>query len=163
MRCLALVLTCALAPPAFAAADGGPADAKVAQEIRAVLDAQVAAWNHGDLTGFMTGYWASPDLTFFSGGTETRGHEATLERYRKRYKGAGRKMGRLGFSDLVVEPLGDAAAFVRGRFHLSLLTGDQDGLFTLIFRKLPEGWRIVHDHSSVDPSPPTPAPDASSH
>jgi beta-aspartyl-peptidase (threonine type) len=154
-------MLCLLGKTARAVPDGGVADAKAVQEIRAVLDAQVAAWNRGELTGFMAGYWASPDLTFFSGGTETRGHEATLERYRKRYKGGGRKMGRLGFSELEIEPLGESSAFVRGRFHLSLLAGDQDGLFTLIFRKLPEGWRIVHDHSSVDPTPPKPASEAS--
>src|SRR5262245_37193454 len=52
-------------------------------EIRAVLEAQVAAWNKGKLEEFMDGYWRSPELSFFSGGRKLAGWEATLERYRK--------------------------------------------------------------------------------
>ena len=68
--------------------------------IRAVLQAQVEAWNHHDLQGFMTGYWNSPELTFFSGATETKGWQPTLERYKPRYQAEGRSMGTLSFSDL---------------------------------------------------------------
>ncbi len=59
--------------------------------VRAVLDAQVAAWNKGDLDSFMAGYWKAPELSFYSGGTVTKGWEATLERYRKRYKADGKE------------------------------------------------------------------------
>ena len=61
--------------------------------VRAVLDAQVAAWNHHDLEGFMAGYWNSPELTFFSGATETKGWEPTLERYRRSYQAEGTRHG----------------------------------------------------------------------
>ncbi len=118
--------------------------------IRKVLDDQVAAWNHHDLEGFMAGYWNSPELTFFSGGTITRGWQPTLERYRKRYQSAGAEMGTLEFADISIQILGPKAAFVRGNFHLKMASGkDSSGIFTLIFRRLPEGWRIVHDHTSV--------------
>jgi beta-aspartyl-peptidase (threonine type) len=117
--------------------------------IRAVLQAQVDAWNKHDLEGFMAGYWNSPDLTFFSGAKETHGRQATLERYRKNYQSGDAEMGKLEFSDLQVEMLGPQSAFVRGKFHLTMSNGKQPhGLFTLIFRQFPEGWRIVHDHSS---------------
>ena len=117
--------------------------------IRAVLQAQVAAWNRHDLESFMAGYWKSPDLTFFSGATATQGWEPTLERYRQRYQANGAAMGKLEFSDLSVEQLCPDAAFVRGHWHLTMADGKQPhGLFTLVFRKFPEGWRIVHDHSS---------------
>ncbi len=117
--------------------------------IRAVLTSQVNAWNQHDLEGFMAGYWNSRDLTFFSGATETHGWQATLERYRKKYQSADTEMGKLEFKDLQVEMLGPDAAFVRGKFVLTLSNGKQPhGLFTLIFRQFPEGWRIVHDHSS---------------
>jgi ketosteroid isomerase-like protein len=120
----------------------------VSTAIRAVLDAQVAAWNHHDLEGFMAGYWKSPDLTFVSGATETQGWESTLERYRRSYQAEGHAMGTLSFSDLQVEALGTDAAFVRGKFQLAMPDGKQPhGVFTLIFRKFPEGWRIVHDHT----------------
>jgi beta-aspartyl-peptidase (threonine type) len=118
------------------------------EAIRAVLDAQVAAWNKGDLEGFMKGYWASPQLTFFSGGNRTQGWQATLERYRKRYQAEGQEMGKLTFSELQVELLGPDSAFVRGRWQLEQKKDRPGGLYTLIFKRFPEGWRIVHDHTS---------------
>ncbi len=119
------------------------------REIRAVLDSQVGAWNRRDLEGFMRGYWHSPDLTFYSGGTVVSGWESTLDRYRKRYQSEGNEMGKLDFSDIKIELLGPSAAFVRGRFHLKMTTGESSGIFTLTFRKLAGGWKIVHDHTST--------------
>lgn len=131
----------------------GPAQNKSGEprsvrEIRAVLDRQVECWNRRDLEGFMEGYWRSPALTFYSGGTETSSWDKTLERYRQRYQSAGNEMGHLEFSDLKIELLGERAAFVRGRYHLKMASGDSGGLFTLTFRELPDGWKIVHDHTS---------------
>lgn len=119
-------------------------------QIREVLQRQVSAWNRHDLEGFMAGYWRSPELTFFSGGSTTKGWEPTLERYRQRYQANGAAMGKLEFSDLTVEQLCPDAAFVRGHWHLTMPDGKQPhGLFTLVFRKFPEGWRVVHDHTSA--------------
>ena len=118
------------------------------EAIQAVLNEQVAAWNRGDLEGFMRGYWNSPELTFFSGKEKAQGWQATLERYIKRYRGDGREMGKLAFNDLRIETLGPDAAFVRGRFELEMSKEKLGGLFTLIFKRFPEGWRIVHDHTS---------------
>lgn len=126
-----------------------PASDRWAQDaIRVVLDEQAAAWNRGDLEGFMQGYWNSPELAFFSGAKPERGWEATLERYRNRYQRGGQEMGNLTFSDLQIEVLGLDAAYVRGRWQLVRTKDKPGGLFTLIFRRLPEGWRIVHDHTS---------------
>ena len=119
------------------------------QAIQDVLDAQVAAWNRADLDGFMTGYWRSPELTFFSGKEITSGWEATLDRYRKRYQTEGRdKMGTLSFSELEIDLLGPDSAFVRGRWNLVTSKEPLGGLFTLLFKRKSEGWRIVHDHTS---------------
>ena len=121
-----------------------------AAPVRALLDAQVAAWNRGDLEGFMAGYWRSPELVFCSGATVTKGWEATLERYRKRYQAEGREMGQLRFESLEVERLGPDAAFARGEYWLRLGDGQQPhGRFTLVLRRLPGAWRIVHDHTSA--------------
>jgi ketosteroid isomerase-like protein len=131
------------------AARTGRAPDRAAGEIRSVLDAQVAAWNAGRLEEFMSGYWRSPQLTFFSGGSRQQGWDATLERYRKTYQGEGREMGRLAFSDLDVQVLGRGAAVVRGRWGLTLSDGRQPGgLFTLVFRRFKDGWKIIHDHTS---------------
>ena len=135
---LLLVLPAALADP--------PRPAE--KDIRRVLDDQVKAWNRGDLVAYMAGYWKSPKLTFSSGKDHTKGWQQTLARYRKRYQGEGREMGKLSFSDLVVTPLGPDSAFVRGRWQLVRSKDQPGGLFTLIFRRLPEGWRIIHDHTS---------------
>jgi len=118
---------------------------------RAVLAAQVEAWNRGDLEGYMAGYWKSPDLVFFSNGQETHGWQATLDRYRKRYQGAGKQMGKLDFPAMDVVTLGPEAALARGRWRLTMPDGKElTGMTTVILRKRPEGWRIVHDHSSAD-------------
>jgi beta-aspartyl-peptidase (threonine type) len=127
-----------------------------AKEIRAVLDAQAAAWNKGDLDGFMSGYWNDDKLTFISGGDITFGWKPTMERYQKRYKSEGKEMGKLAFSELHVEPLSATAALVRGKFELTFEKATDPkrktarGRFTLIVKKLPAGWKITHDHTSAE-------------
>jgi len=116
--------------------------------IRKVIEEQQTAWNRKDLEGFMAGYWNSPELTFFSGAHEAKGWQTALDRYKKNYQSAGHEMGKLEFANLRIEMLGPEAAFVRGEFHLTMSDGKTPrGLFTLIFRKVPAGWKIVHDHS----------------
>jgi beta-aspartyl-peptidase (threonine type) len=146
----ALLLAFVLGAAVLAVVSPAPAEGTRAAEeaIRAVLNSQVEAWNKGDLETFMKGYWSSPDLTFFSAGNRTQGWQATLDRYRKRYQSEGQEMGKLTFSALQVEVLGPDAAFVRGRWQLERTKDRPGGLFTLIFKRLPEGWRIVHDHTS---------------
>ncbi len=118
--------------------------------IQQVLQHQQAAWNHHDLRAFMSGYWNSPELTFF-GTKKTSGWQATLDRYRKTYQGEGHEMGALKFSDLKIEALAPNAAFVRGSWKLTLSDGKTPhGLFTLVLRQFPEGWKIVHDHTSLE-------------
>ena len=138
----------------FAFEGAGIADEKKNRDdqteaVRQVLDSQVAAWNKGDLKGFMAGYWKSDKLSFFSGKDKTQGWQATIERYRKRYQTEGRKMGKLTFSDLEIEVVGPTQAWARGRWKVVRDKETLSGLFTLILKKLPEGWRIVHDHTSA--------------
>ncbi len=141
------VLICSLALAAGLTSGADEAsDAKAA--IRTVLDAQVTCWNKGDLPGFMTGYWNSPELSFFSGNNKSSGWQATLERYQKKYQGDRKEMGQLEFRDLTIELLGADFALVRGRFQLQMKQEAPTGLFTLVFKKLPAGWRIIHDHTS---------------
>jgi ketosteroid isomerase-like protein len=118
-------------------------------EIEQVLVTQQAAWNRHDLDGFMASYWNSPELTFFSGVKENHGWQAAFDRYRATYASPGREMGTLEFSGLRIEMLGADAAFVRGSWLLTMSDGKSPhGLFTLVFRKFADGWKIVHDHTS---------------
>jgi len=118
------------------------------QAIEKVLKDQVVAWNKGDLEGFMSGYWQSTDLSFYSNKSITHGWQQTLDRYRSRYQAEGREMGKLTFKDLEIEMLGTDNAFVRGKWQLDLKTETVGGLFTLVFKKFPDGWRVIHDHTS---------------
>ena len=118
--------------------------------VEQVLRTQQDAWNRHDLDGFMAGYWNSADLTFFSGAKQTAGWQATLDRYKATYQSPGHEMGKLEFSGLRIEMLGADAAFVRGAWGLTLSDGKTPhGLFTLVFRKFGDGWKIVHDHTSA--------------
>jgi ketosteroid isomerase-like protein len=119
-------------------------------DVEHVLRTQQEAWNRHDLEGFMAGYWNSPELTFFSGAQEHDGWQATIDRYRARYASPGHEMGKLEFSGLRIEMLGADAAFARGSWQLTMSDGKTPhGLFTLVFRRFAEGWKIVHDHTSV--------------
>jgi uncharacterized protein (TIGR02246 family) len=123
--------------------------------IRGVLTAQQSAWNRGDVEGFLQGYWHSPELTFSGSGGIARGWEAVLARYKEHYPDRS-AMGKLDFSGLEFRFLGPDAALVLGRWHLERQTGDVGGVFSLVFARFPEGWRIIHDHTSEVPAGHTP-------
>jgi ketosteroid isomerase-like protein len=116
--------------------------------VRAVLDDQVACWNRGDLDGFMRAYWNDERLTFFSGGTVTKGWKPVADRYRKRYKAEGTEMGTLTFADVEIFPIDASHSFARGKFKLVTSKGTEEGLYTLQLKKGEDGWKIVHDHTS---------------
>lgn len=121
----------------------------LAKEIEGVLTAQVHAWNQGNVEEFMQGYWRSPKLEFYSGGSITLGWEQTLARYKQRYQSEGKEMGKLEFKDLNIDLLSSKAAVVTGKYQLTLSDGKTPhGIFTLIFKRMPAGWKIVHDHTS---------------
>ena len=122
-------------------------DDRVKAEIRAVMEAQAAAWNRGDIEGYMQGYWKSEQMTFVSGDSVSRGWQAAFDRYRKRYDSRA-KMGVLTFSDLEMNILSKDSATVLGSWALQRESDNPKGKFTLIFRKFKNGWKIVHDHTS---------------
>ncbi len=123
------------------------AKTQIAADVQKILDEQTEAWNKCNIEGFMQGYWKSEELSFTSGNKNTRGWEATFENYKRGYDSC-KKMGNLSFSELDVTVLSEKSAMVRGRFLLERKNDKPSGLFTLIFRKFKEGWRIVHDHTS---------------
>ncbi len=117
-------------------------------DIRAVIRDQQDAWNRGDIDGFMNGYARTGSTTFVSEDTVTRGWQTVRDRYKKKYSDRA-KMGTLTFSDLEITLLSGDWAVALGRWKLTREKDQPHGRFTLIFRRLPEGWRIVHDHTSA--------------
>lgn len=115
--------------------------------IRAVLEDQVAAWNRGDIDRFMAGYARSKETTFVAGDEVTRGWQTVRDRYASKYNSRV-TMGTLTFSGLKITRLSADAAIVLGSWSLQRKGDRPHGKFTLLFRKLPEGWRIVLDHTS---------------
>ena len=150
---LLILAFCVLTPPTRSADE--PASRQAAHQadvtaIRAVLDAQQQAWNRGDIDAFLTGYWHSPDLTFSGSNGISRGWDAVLARYKKNYPNRS-AMGTLDFSNLEFRFLGPDAALVLGHWHLKREKDHLGGVFTLIWQRFPEGWRIIHDHTSASP------------
>ena len=118
------------------------------EAISTVLRAQRTAWNRGDVDTFLVGYWHSPELTFFGSSGVARGWDGVLARYKKNYPDRG-AMGQLDFSELEFRFLGPDAALVLGRWHSKRDKDDVGGVFTLVWQRFPDGWKIIHDHTSA--------------
>lgn len=94
----------------------------------------------------MEDYWKSENFTFQSGNNRLHGWEALLSRYKKSY--TGENWGELDFTDIEVKVLTKSYAYVLGRWKLTFPDSVKEGLFTIIFQRRSEGWKIIHDHSS---------------
>lgn len=116
--------------------------------ITAALSTQQAAWNRGDVDAFMEAYWHSPELTFSGSNGVARGWDGVLARYKKSYPDRA-AMGQLDFSGLEFHFLGPDAALVLGNFHLKREKDEPRGVFSLVWQRFPEGWKIIHDHTSA--------------
>lgn len=148
MKNLFFAITLVLILSTMAFAEKSEKNLKIENAVKKVLNDQTEAWNKCDIEGFMQGYWKSENLSFTSGNKNTRGWQATFDNYKKGYDSCD-KMGKLSFSELDVTVLSKRSAMVRGRFLLERKSDKPTGLFTLIFRKFKDGWKIIHDHTSV--------------
>jgi uncharacterized protein (TIGR02246 family) len=144
---LTLRISCCILTAALFCAAAEEAPNSVA-EIQSILTAQQDAWNRGDIDAFMNGYARSASTVFVSQDEVSRGWETVRDRYRVKYSDRT-KMGTLSFSEIEVTALSPDAAVVLGRWRLKRTNDEPHGRFTLIFKRLPEGWRIVHDHTSA--------------
>jgi uncharacterized protein (TIGR02246 family) len=126
-----------------------------AEEVRAVMDMQVAAWNRGDVDTFMTSYWKSDETLFVGASGLFRGYDAVLARYHKSYPDL-KAMGHLTFSDLEVRVTCPDAAIVVGQYHLVREKDNPSGIFSLDFRRFSDGWKIILDHTTAFPQPANP-------
>jgi len=145
-----VLLAIIMAFPVFSFSQNSSESAK--PDIEHVLHQQRDAWNHHDLEGFMAGYWNSPELTFSGSSGISRGWDGVLARYKKNYPDRA-AMGELDFSGLEFRFLGADHALVLGRWHLKREKGEVGGVFSLVWQRFPEGWRIIHDHTSANEAP----------
>jgi uncharacterized protein (TIGR02246 family) len=127
-----------------------PSSERVAdrEAIGTVLRAQQSAWNRGDVNAFLEGYWHSPELTFSGSSGVARGWDGVRARYKKNYPDRA-AMGQLNFSDLEFRFLGPDSALVLGKWHLQREKNDIGGVFSLVWQRFPDGWKIIHDHTSA--------------
>lgn len=146
MRFMIVALMTMMMMPWLGSAEGA---SKSEQEIRRVMRQQEEDWNRGDVEAFMRGYVNSSE-TLFVGSTITRGWQATLDNYRRRYSSRA-QMGQLTFTIQEVRLLGRDHAFVLGAFRLQRDTaagGEAQGKFTLTWTRTKGGWKILIDHTS---------------
>lgn len=126
----------------------GPALADDRAAIAKVLADSSAGWTRGDLDAFMASYEKAPQINYVSGGKVIQGFDAIRATYAPRFADP-KAMPPLSTEIVDFDPLGKDYAAVVGRFHLKMPNGtDATGLFSLIFHKTKDGWRIVSDHSS---------------
>ena len=121
------------------------------RKIRSMLERQEVAWNDGDLERYMRGYWKSDSTVFASGGTVSRGWQATLERFRHNY-GTAERMGQLTFEIHAIDFLTNEWAKVLGNWKIDRKDENLHGLFTLVCREINGDWKIIHDHTSISPA-----------
>ncbi len=140
-----LMLLATGGPRLLAAGDSHDADRAAISNALAV---QRANWNQGNIDGFVEAYWHSPDLTFSGSNGITRGWDGVKARYKKNYPDRD-SMGQLEFTGLEFQFPGQDAALVLGHWHLTRAKGDIGGVFSLVWQRFLEGWRIIHDHTSV--------------
>ena len=137
---LTLVLAAGCAPPRGTR----NSDGEIITAVRSVLETQQAAWNRGDIDGFMDGYDRAGTTAFVSGDELTRGWQTVLDRYKQHYK-TREDMGTLAFSELAIQAVNRDLAIADGRWQL-IRAGDRPhGRFTLLFQRTNGSWRIIHD------------------
>ncbi|HEX4378572.1 MAG TPA: nuclear transport factor 2 family protein [Candidatus Acidoferrum sp.] len=151
-RILLIMLALAFSTGWAGAQSAADPHAKDRATVTQLITNQQLSWNKGNIDAFVEAYWHSPDLTFSGTSGVQRGYDAVLQRYKKSYPDRA-TMGQLAFSDLDFHFIGNDGALVLGHWHLTRDKdkGDIGGVFSLVWQRFPEGWRIIHDHTSAVP------------
>jgi uncharacterized protein (TIGR02246 family) len=126
-------------------ASAGADDDAVRRAVAAVIERQVAAWNRGDLQAFVSLY--AEDAVFVSPTGLTRGRQAVLDRYRKRYPDKA-AMGTLKLEIVETRVGGAGGASLVARWSLAYPDKPTaSGLTLLVLHARSDGWLIVQDAS----------------
>jgi uncharacterized protein (TIGR02246 family) len=113
--------------------------------LQAELTRQAGAWNRGDLDAFCAFY--ADDAVFISPSGVTRGRQAVLDRYKKRYPTPA-AMGTLSLEAIDTRLFGQEGATAMARWTLSYPDKPPaTGLTLVVLRREGRGWRILQDAS----------------
>ncbi len=115
-----------------------------ADAVKALITTQGEAWNRGDLPAFTKVY--ADDAVFVSPNGVTKGRQAVLERYQKRYPDK-KAMGTLSFEFIEAREQKDSVSVVA---KWTLAYPDKPaatGHTLLVLHKQGEKWLIVQDAS----------------
>ncbi len=114
--------------------------------ILALFDSTAAGWNRGDLAAYMSAY--ADSATGNGAGDFDRGKAAIERTMRAGFWKNGKPAQALRYQDLRVRMLGADHALVNGKFVLSGAgRPDRTGLFSTVWARTREGWRMINDHS----------------
>lgn len=119
-----------------------------AETITGLMEEQELAWNMGDIEGFMQHYWPDDSLVFIGSTGVQYGWNNLLNRYQKSYPDQS-SMGQLQFNILHSKQLADSIVLVIGEWKVITGEKEQSGMFSLNWKRFPEGWKIVGDHTSL--------------
>ena len=117
-------------------------------DIRTMFEAGCAAWNRGDLDGYLASYWDSDQTLWISSGSLLRGREAIAAAYKSRFAST-QQMGKLSVAGLEIDVLTPTDAFAFGRWILDREDQSSAGFFTVQLKKIDDAWFFVSDHAST--------------
>jgi len=120
----------------------------IKEEILQFLKNHADAWNNGNINAYLEFYWKSDLLSFQSGNKRLYGWKKLLDRYKKSYFKDGQIPPKLTYGDLDIRIISEDYVYVLGRWKVFQNDSISEGVYTIILRRMPEGWKIIHDHSS---------------
>jgi uncharacterized protein (TIGR02246 family) len=119
-------------------------------DVRAMLSHSAAAWNAGDLDGFLEDYADDTTTSFMADGGPRYGIDWIRSNYAPRFA-ADADRDSLRFENVHARALGPDFAVATARFVLFRDDSTTaSGPFTLVLRQLNGQWKIIHDHTSSD-------------
>lgn len=117
------------------------------QAIQERFEAWGRAWNEGDITTYLDGYWDSEQTRYINNGQVIQGKAAIAALYRTRFV-SSEAMGTLALKRLEITSIGEQDALVLGIWQLTREATSHTGAFTAHMRCIDGVWYMLSDHTS---------------
>ncbi len=119
----------------------------IKREIETALAEMNRYWNNGDLDKYMNYYANTDKVTMQSSDSRYYGFKTIRSLFVNTIPDKDRR-GDLSFSEEEIHVLSKNSVYVIGKFILTFEDGrKREGYYTIVMKKLKEGWKIVHDQS----------------